>query len=126
MAASRSQGGSALRGGGPGEQNDAPRPLSAEDLAAETGAALPDKEVISLLDLNADLDLALDAAAPIDLAVAANANVAAPIDASVAANIGSPDAVAQSLADQQVDIHQDLDDVSANATAEQDATIDQQ
>ena len=35
-------------------QNDAPRPLSPEELAAETGAALPDKEVISLLDLNAD------------------------------------------------------------------------
>jgi hypothetical protein len=34
--------------------NDAPRPLSPEELAAETGAALPDKEVISLLDLNAD------------------------------------------------------------------------
>ena len=30
--------------------------------------ALPDKEVLSLLDLNADLDIALDAAAPIDLA----------------------------------------------------------
>ena len=44
----------------------------------------------------------------------------------MAANIGSPDAVAQSLADQQVDIHQDLDDVEANATAEQNATIDQQ
>jgi hypothetical protein len=99
--------------------------LSAEELAAETSTALPDKEVVSILDLNADIDLAIDAAAPIDLAVAANANVAAPIDASVAANIGSPDAVAQSLADQQVDIHQDLDDVSANATAEQDATIDQ-
>ena len=62
-------------------------PLSDEELAAEGGAALPDKEVISLLDLNADLDLGLDAAAPIDLAVAANANVAAPIDAAVGANV---------------------------------------
>ena len=44
----------------------------------------------------------------------------------MAANIGSDGAVAQSLADQQVDIHQHLDDVSADATAEQDATIDQQ
>ena len=68
-------------------QDDALRPLSPEELAAETGAALPDKEVISLLDLNADLDIALDAAAPIDLAVAANANVAAPIDAAASANI---------------------------------------
>ena len=47
-------------------------PLSAEELAAEGGTALPDKEVMSLLDLNANLDLALDAAAPIDLAVGAN------------------------------------------------------
>ena len=76
-----------------------PRPLSPEELAAETGAALPDKEVISLLDLNADVDLALDAAAPIDLAVAANANVAAPIDAAVAANVLSADSNAQALAD---------------------------
>jgi hypothetical protein len=80
----------------------------------------------SLLDANVNIHANANVAAPIDGAVAANANVAAPIDASVAANIGSPDAVAQSLADQQVDIHQDLDDVSANATAEQDATIDQQ
>ena len=58
-----------------------------EDLAAEGATALPDKEVVSILDLNADLDLAIDAAAPIDLAVAANANVAAPIDAAVAANV---------------------------------------
>ena len=35
-------------------QSDAPRPLSPEELAAEAGAALPDKEVISLLHLNAD------------------------------------------------------------------------
>ena len=45
--------------------------LSAEDMAAESATALPDKEVVSILDLNADLDLAIDAAAPIDLAVAA-------------------------------------------------------
>ena len=57
--------------------------LSADELEAETVTALPDKEVVSILDLNADLDLAIDAAAPIDLAVAANANVAAPIDAAV-------------------------------------------
>ena len=85
-------------------QDDALRPLSPEELAAETGAALPDKEVISLLDLNADLDIALDAAAPIDLAVAANANVAAPIDAAVGANILSFDPTVQSLADQHVTV----------------------
>jgi hypothetical protein len=105
-------------------QNDEPRPLSPEELAAETGAALPDKEVISLLDLNADLDLALDAAAPIDLAVAANANVAAPIDAAVGANVLSVDSTAQALADQGVMIDQGITG-EAVANAPQDSTIDQ-
>jgi hypothetical protein len=105
-------------------QDDAPRPLSSEELAAETGAALPDKEVISLLDLNADLDIALDAAAPIDLAVAANANVAAPIDAAVGANVLSSGSTAQALADQGVLIDQGITG-EAVATAPQDSTIDQ-
>ena len=51
--------------------NDQPTGLSDAELAAETAQALPDKEVVSILDLNADLDLAIDAAAPIDLGVAA-------------------------------------------------------
>ena len=105
-------------------QDDAPRPLSPEELAAETGAALPDKEVISLLDLNADLDIALDAAAPIDLAVAANANVAAPIDAAVGANVLSVGSTAQALSDQGVIIDQGITG-EAVATAPQDSTIDQ-
>jgi hypothetical protein len=105
-------------------QDDALRPLSPEELAAETGAALPDKEVISLLDLNADVDLALDAAAPIDLAVAANANVAAPIDAAVAANVLSAGSSAQALADQGVIIDQGITG-EAVANAPQDSTIDQ-
>jgi hypothetical protein len=105
-------------------QDDALRPLSPEELAAETGAALPDKEVISLLDLNADLDLALDAAAPIDLAVAANANVAAPIDASVGANVLSVGSTAQALSDQGVIIDQGITG-EAVAHAPQDSTIDQ-
>jgi hypothetical protein len=105
-------------------QDDALRPLSPEELAAETGAALPDKEVISLLDLNADLDIALDAAAPIDLAVAANANVAAPIDAAVGANVLSTGSTAQALADQGVLIDQGITG-EAVANAPQDSTIDQ-
>ena len=105
-------------------QDDAPRPLSPEELAAETGAALPDKEVISLLDLNADLDIALDAAAPIDLAVAANANVAAPIDAAVGANVLSSGSIAPALADQVELIDQGITG-EAVATAPQDSTIDQ-
>ena len=105
-------------------QDDALRPLSPEELAAETGAALPDKEVISLLDLNADLDIGLDAAAPIDLAVAANANVAAPIDASVGANVLSVGSTAQALSDQGVIIDQGLTG-DAIAHAPQDSAIDQ-
>jgi hypothetical protein len=80
----------------------------------------------SLLDANVNIHANADLTAPIDGAIAANGNVAAPIDAAVAANIGSDHGVAQALADQQVDIHQSLDDVSADATAEQDTTIDQQ
>ncbi|SES49298.1 peptidoglycan-binding protein [Actinokineospora terrae] len=101
-----------------------PLPLSADDLAAETGSALPDKEVYSLLDLNVDLDLALDLAAPIDLAVAANANVAAPIDAAVGANVLSSDSTAQALSDQGVAITQGITgDSTAHST--QDSAIDQ-
>lgn len=99
-------------------------PLTAEELAAESSTALPDKEVISLLDLNADLDIGLDAAAPIDLAVAANANVAAPIDAAVGANVLSVGSEAQALADQGVVIDQGITG-EAVAEGSQDSTIDQ-
>ena len=98
--------------------------LTPEEMNAQTAAQLPDKEAMSLLDVNADLDLALDLAAPIDAAVAANANVAAPIDAAVSANILSPDSTSIASADQDSIIMQDLDGV-AEATATQDATIDQ-
>jgi len=98
--------------------------LTDEELAAQGATALPDKEVVSILDLNADIDLAIDAAAPIDLAVAANANVAAPIDAAVGANVLSIDSTAQALSDQGVLINQGLDaDASAHAT--QDSALDQ-
>ena len=100
------------------------QPLSDEELAAEGGTALPDKEVISLLDLNADLDLGLDAAAPIDLAVAANANAAAPIDAAVGANVLSVGSQAQALSDQGVSIDQGLTG-EAVAHGNQDSVIDQ-
>ena len=99
-------------------------PLSDEELMAQGGTALPDKEVASVLDLNADLDLGINAAAPIDLAVAANANVAAPIDAAASANILSYGSESQALADQGVIIDQGI---TADATADstQDSTIDQ-
>ena len=105
--------------------------LSAEELEAQDGANLPDKEAMSLLEpdlnlLDLDVVVALDAdvAAPIDAAVAANANVAAPIDAAVAANIASADSTAVASADQDSIIIQDLDGV-AEATATQDADVDQ-
>src|SRR5687767_190737 len=102
---------------------DLPR-LTADDLAAEGGTLLPDKEVLSLLDLNVDLDLGLDLAAPIDLAVAANANIAAPIDAAVSANVLSFGSEAQALADQGVSLEQELTG-EAIAEAPQTAVLDQ-
>jgi len=101
-----------------------PAGLSDEELEAQGATALPDKEVVSILDLNADIDLAIDAAAPIDLAVAANANVAAPIDAAVGANILSDGSTAQALSDQGVMIDQGIQ-ADATATAVQDSGIDQ-
>ena len=101
-----------------------PSSLTRADLEAEGATALPAKEVVSLLDLNLNLDLALDLAAPIDLAVAANANVAAPIDAAVAANVLSAGSTAQALADQDGTIDQ-LISGEAVATAGQDSSIDQ-
>ena len=98
--------------------------LSDEELAAEGVTALPDKEVVSILDLNADIDLNLDVAAPVDLAVAANANVAAPIDAAVGANVLSEGSTAQALSDQGVLIDQGID-ADATATADQGSVIDQ-
>lgn len=71
--------------------------LSQAELHAEAGTLLPNKEVLSLLDVVLDLDLFLDLAAPIDLAVAANANLAAPISAAASANILSDLSTATSV-----------------------------
>ena len=98
--------------------------VSMEEVEAEGATALPDKEVMSLLDVNANVDLGLDLAAPVDLAVAANLNVAAPIEASAAANLLSPDAQAVAAAQQTGAIHQGISG-SADATAPQHAQIDQ-
>ena len=98
--------------------------VSKQELAAETATALPDKEVLSLLDLNANLDLALDAAAPIDLAIGANANIAAPIDAAVSANVLSPLATSEAGGMQAAEIHQGIVG-DATATAPQDSSIAQ-
>ena len=98
--------------------------LTPEELEAEEVTALPDKEVVSILDLQVDADIALDLAAPIDLAVAANANVAAPIDAAVGANILSVGSTAQALSDQGAMITQDIVG-DATATATQASDLDQ-
>lgn len=113
--------------------------LTAAELESQDVTEVPDREAMSTLGdaldpssllgtslLNVDVDLALDAdvAAPIDAAVAANANVAAPIDAAVSANVLSVDSDAAALADQDSIIVQDLDG-EAVATATQDATLDQ-
>jgi hypothetical protein len=58
--------------------------LSAEELEAQGGEQLPDREEMSLVD----------------------ANVAAPVNAAVAANILSDDSIAYADADQTVDIDQ--------------------
>ncbi|QDY91755.1 peptidoglycan-binding protein [Arthrobacter sp. UKPF54-2] len=98
--------------------------LSDEELMAEGATALPDKEVASVLDLNADLNLGISAAAPIDLGVAANANVAAPIDAAASANVLSFGSDSQALADQGTLINQGITG-DATAHSVQDSTIDQ-
>jgi len=99
--------------------------LSQEELAAQQASDLPDREAMTtLLDLDVNLDLALDLAAPVDAAVAANANAAIPLDAAVGANVLSTASVAGASADQDAPITQSLNGV-ANATATQDATIDQ-
>jgi hypothetical protein len=98
--------------------------LTPEELAAEQITELPDKEAVSILDLNVDVDLALDLASPIDLAVGANANVAAPIDAAVGANVLSAGSTAQALTDQGVMVTQGIVG-DATATATQVSDMDQ-
>src|SRR3954453_4043475 len=98
--------------------------VSMDEIEEEGAVSLPNKEVLSLLDVNANVDLGLDLAAPVDLAAAANLNVAAPIEAAASANVLSPDAEAVSLAHQSGSIEQTVSG-TADATAPQHATIDQ-
>ncbi|MCV7054511.1 peptidoglycan-binding protein [Mycolicibacterium gilvum] len=98
--------------------------LTPEELLAESAIALPDKEVVSILDLNADVDVAIDAASPIDLAAAANLNVAAPIDAAAGANVLTYGSGSQATVDQGTSIEQMLD-ADAYATSTQVSGIDQ-
>lgn len=98
--------------------------LTPEEIAAEAAIALPDKEVVSILDLNVDVDVFLDVASPIDLAVAAQLNVAAPIDAAAGANVLSYNSTAGAMVDQNVEVGQILA-ADAIAVSDQDSSIDQ-
>ena len=98
--------------------------VTPDEVEAENAVSLPNKEVMSLLDVNANVDLGLDLAAPVDLAAAANLNVAAPIEASASANVLSPDAQAVSEAYQHGSIHQGITG-AATATAPQNASVSQ-
>src|SRR4051812_7798957 len=95
-----------------------------DEIEAEGATALPNKEVMSLLDVNANVDLGLDLAAPVDLAAAANLNVAAPIEAAASANLLSEGAQAVGIAQQHGTIDQHLSG-SADATAPQHAELTQ-
>src|SRR4051794_12579740 len=98
--------------------------VSMEEIDAEDATALPNKEVTSLLDVNANVDLGLDLAAPVDLAAAANLNVAAPIEAAASANLLSDGAQSVAISQQHGTIDQGLTG-SAEATAPQHAEIAQ-
>ena len=105
--------------------NERKRP-SAQDLEAEAGMILPAKEVLSvpLLDLNIDVDLALALAAPIDLAVAGNLNVALPIAGAVSANVLSIESASSAMAKQAMMIDHYISG-EAVAQSDQVSSIDQ-
>src|SRR3954466_4188644 len=98
--------------------------VSMDEIEAEGATALPNKEVMSLLNVDANVDLGLDLAAPVDLAAAANLNVAAPIEAAASANLLSADAQAVAVAHQSGSLDQGISG-TANATAPQTAEITQ-
>ena len=77
-----------------------------------------------LLNVDVNVDLDADLAAPINGAVAANANIAAPIDAAVAANILSENSESTAIAQQDAIITQSITG-SAEATSDQVSDIDQ-
>lgn len=101
--------------------------LTLAELHAERAIALPDKEVVSVIDVNADINLAINAASPIDLAAAANLNVVAPIQASAGANVltyGSDATATATHGDVGTVVNQYLG-ADATATSSQDSSIDQ-
>ena len=98
--------------------------LTPEELQAENAVALPDKEVVSILDLNVDVDVLIDAASPIDLAAAAQLNVAAAIDAAAGASVLAFDSTASAGNHQETMVTQLLEG-DAFARSIQDSDISQ-
>jgi hypothetical protein len=110
---------------------DSKKGLTPEEMEAEDATALPDREAMStlpvippILDLDANVDAALDIAAPINASVAANANAALPIDAAASANVLSEGAQAGATAPQTSVIGQSLEG-EATATSNQVSDIQQ-
>ena len=66
------------------DEQKTPAELSNDELEAQSGEELPDREAMSLI----------------------NANLAAPVNAAVAANVLSDDSIAYANAEQDVDITQ--------------------
>jgi hypothetical protein len=103
--------------------------LTPDELEGQQASALPDREAMStvpasLLDVDVNVDAALDLAAPVDAGVAVNANAALPIDAAASANVLSPDATSVAQANQVSVVEQDLDGV-AIADPDQSSSIAQ-
>jgi hypothetical protein len=95
-----------------------------EDVNQPDEGGVPADSGSSLLDLDANVDLGLDLAAPVDAAVAANVNLAAPIDAAVSANTLSPDSTSVASASQESVIVQNIEG-TAQADADQTSSIEQ-
>jgi hypothetical protein len=66
------------------DERQTPAELTDEELAAQAGEELPEREAMSLI----------------------NANIAAPVNAAVAANVLSDNSLAYANAEQEVDIEQ--------------------
>src|ERR1700759_5680605 len=77
-----------------------------------------------MVAVNAKVDLGQGLAAPVDLAAAANLNVAAPIEAAASANVLSPDGTAVGAAQQTASIEQGISG-TADARAPQHAEVTQ-
>jgi hypothetical protein len=118
------QGGAVTSTGGATPSTDASGAITTPADPTATGGSGLLPNLSSLLNINVKLDLGLDLAAPIDGAIAANANVAAPVDAAVGANVLSPNSTAVALAPQNDIIIQTLQGV-ANATVNQTSSINQ-